>query len=505
MINNCYTVPFSVFILGCPTSSGDMYSESGAPHTSFQCLPQKQTSWIWGHELTIFQHEASEMYLGWAASLGLVYRIKAALFQSDIVVVGDSSAAQHIFQNSNTMKLAGKGIAWAQGEDHRYQRRLLSPAFTSGAVKAMTDDIVSCVEKMTQNLRSTLTVTDAKVVDIVPVISVCALNIIGRVGFGHDFESTETKAIRSAWHQDVVTLRTFTGFMAPILINVFPWITSLPIPALPDSVVRQLVHKLAGRLISDNFKNPNVLRGNDILSILVNDCHENSEIRLTTTEILDNVSVAASGYETIAVTVEFILLELARNPAIQHKLRNELLTVASPDYDSISALEYLNAVVKEGLRLHPVTRPAERIAVQDDMIPLSQTILTENGEPLSSFAVKAGQVFRIPWALLNVNKQVWGNNAHEFIPERWIEPGGVPPADKLPHGPWVGVSSFCKTCIGYRLALSELKIIIAIVVRSFQFECTEAKIVGHLCPTVQPFADGKAVSMPLKVSLVLEL
>jgi cytochrome P450 len=55
-----------------------------------------------------------------------------------------------------------------------------------------------------------------------------------------------------------------------------------------------------------------------------------------------------AGYETIAVTVEFILLELARNPAIQHKLRHEILTVASLDYDSIISLEYLNAVVKEG-------------------------------------------------------------------------------------------------------------------------------------------------------------
>jgi hypothetical protein len=54
-------------------------------------------------------------------------------------------------------------------------------------------------------------------------------------------------------------------------------------------------------------------------------------------------------------------------------------------------------------------------------------------------------------------------------------------------------------------AVLELKIIIAVLVRSFEFECTEAKIVQRLSPTLQPFADGKAASMPLKVSLVPEL
>jgi hypothetical protein len=101
------------------------------------------------------------------------------------------------------------------------------------------------------------------------------------------------KAIRSAWHQDVVMLRTVTGFIAPILINVFPWITRLPLPAFQDGVVRQLVHKLAGKLLSDNSTNTNVLRGNDILSILANgsqNLKENSEVRLTNTEILDNAS-----------------------------------------------------------------------------------------------------------------------------------------------------------------------------------------------------------------------
>ncbi|KAF9066292.1 cytochrome P450, partial [Rhodocollybia butyracea] len=484
-------------------------------------------SWIWGHELEVFQHEASEMYIKWAASLGLVYKIKAALFQPDIVVVGDNLAAHHILQNTHAYvraplflqlvaRLAGKGILWAEGEDHRYQRRLLAPAFTY--IEAMTGTIFSCVDKV-NNLRSSLIGTseaNSAIVDIVPVMSACTLDIIGQVAFGHEFESTETRAIISAWHQDVVLSQTFAGFAAPILLAIFPFITRLPIPAFQDHVVRKIVHKLAGRILSGNSKGRNALDGNDMLSILRNgnqNMDEKSVARLSTVELLDNHSTThqlyrMAGHETSAITADLILLQLAQNPAIQRKLRQEVQTLSSLDYNSIVTLKYLNAVVKEGLRMYSVPPPAERIALQDDIIPLNKAIRAGGGEIISSFSVKAGQVLRIPWAVLNSNKQVWGDNASEFIPERWIEPGGLPPIDELPRGPWGETSSFSdgpRSCIGYRLAVLELKIIIAVLVRSFEFECTEAKIVQRLSPTLQPFADGKPAVMPLKVSLVSEL
>ncbi|KAF9068335.1 cytochrome P450 [Rhodocollybia butyracea] len=518
-----YSLPLSVLILGSSYLFWRYVKLKGNAVQKLPMVSSQQTSWIWGHELEIFQHEASEMYVKWAESFGLVYRVKAALFQSDIVIVGDNSAVQHILQNSDSYgkapaflriiaRLVGKGLVWAEGEVHRYQRRQLAPAFTSSSVEAMADDIFFCVDNMTQSLRSTLRGPNT-VVDLVPVMSACTLDIIGRVGFGHDFEggkSKEAKAISAAWHQDVIMLRTFAGFLAPILTTVFPWITRLPIPAFRDGVTRQIVHKLAGKLLIDDSKN---MGGNDILSILLNvNQTSEEESQLTTTELLDNITTFfVAGHETTAVTTDFILLHLARNPSIQDKLRHEVRTVGSLDYNSIVELEYLNAVVKEGLRLHPVGPPTDRIAVHDDVIPLSQPIHTGNGEIISSLTIKAGQVFRIPWTLLNVNKQVWGNNGDEFVPERWTKPtkpGGIPSPDKVPHGPWAGVSSFSdgpRSCIGFRLGVLELKIIVAALVRSFEFKCTEAKITQHVSPTLQPFADGKAASMPLKVSLAPEM
>ncbi|KAF9071344.1 cytochrome P450 [Rhodocollybia butyracea] len=527
MINDGYLkFPLSVFVLGM---SYFFWKYVQRKRNMVEKLPTPDSaSWIWGHELQVFKSEASEMYIKWAASLGLVHKVKAALFQPDIIVVGDNFAAHHILQNTDTYGraplflqlvagLAGKSIAGAEGEDHRYQRRLLAPAFTSGAIEAMTDNIFSCVDKMSRNLRSSLVgtggETNGAIVDMVPVMSACTLDIIGRVGFGHEFESTEAKAIISAWHQDVVRSQTFAGFVAPILMTIFPFITKLPLPAFQGHVVRSIVHEVAGKVLSDGSKNTNVLDGNNIMSILLRNgkqtTDEKSASRLSTTQLLDNITIILiSGHESSAVTIDFILLQLAQNPVIQRRLRQEVQTLPSLNYNNIITLEYLNAIVKEGLRMYPIGPPTERVALQDDIIPLNQAILARSGEMISSFAVRAGQVLRIPWAVLNSSKQVWGNNASEFIPERWIEPGGLPTFDKLPHGPWGDVSSFSdgpRSCIGFRLAVLELKIIIAVLIRSFEFECTGAKIVQRLSPSLQPVADGKVAVMPLKISLVSEL
>ncbi|KAF8824724.1 hypothetical protein HHX47_DHR7000296 [Lentinula edodes] len=392
-------------------------------------VPTKR-SWIWGHELEIFQHKACEMYIRWAASVGPIYRLRAAFFQPDIVVVNDIIAVQYIFQNAYSYvkspayrpivkRILGKGIVYAEGEEHKHQRRLLAPAFT--------------------------------------------LDIIGRVAFGHDFgggESKEAREIASAWHEDVLKSDTFRGFIALRLINLFPWIAKLPIIA-GESVSKRIVGRLAGVLLQDSHVISNAHR-TDILSLLIKDNQKKgkSEVGLTDMELLDNVTTLMMvGHETSAATLVFTLLELARNPTIQENLRREVQTMGHLNYDRVQQLEYLDAVVKEGLRLHPAASLTERVALQDDVIPLSNPAKTQNGDEISSLSIKAGQVFHIPFTSLNVSPEIWGQNAAQFIPERWIKSGGIPPIDKLPRGPWTGISTFCdgpRSCIGYRLGQYEL-------------------------------------------------
>ena len=60
------------------------------------------------------------------------------------------------------------------------------------------------------------------------------------------------------------------------------------------------------------------------------------------------------GHETTAGSLSFTLLELARNPEVQQRLREEIRQVGRDlGYDDIQRLEFLDAVVKEGCVLPP--------------------------------------------------------------------------------------------------------------------------------------------------------
>ncbi|KAK9740770.1 hypothetical protein RND81_03G058800 [Saponaria officinalis] len=60
------------------------------------------------------------------------------------------------------------------------------------------------------------------------------------------------------------------------------------------------------------------------------------------------------GTDTIALTIEWIIAELILNPTMQSKLQNEIdkAIIDGPTISSIARLPYLQAVVKETLRLH---------------------------------------------------------------------------------------------------------------------------------------------------------
>lgn len=72
---------------------------------------------------------------------------------------------------------------------------------------------------------------------------------------------------------------------------------------------------------------------------------------------------------------------MATSPAVQSKLRTELEAVESekPTMDTLMSLSYLDAVLRESLRLHAPVGFTERIATKTDYIPLHTPYVDVNG------------------------------------------------------------------------------------------------------------------------------
>lgn len=101
-----------------------------------------------------------------------------------------------------------------------------------------------------------------------------------------------------------------------------------------------------------------------------------------------------AGYETTSQTVCYALWELAKNPISQAKLREECKDfVGEPSWDDFQTkLPYLDAVLKEVLRIHPAVPNLERVSDREDVIPLRNPIIGEDGRVITEIHIDAGQV-----------------------------------------------------------------------------------------------------------------
>jgi cytochrome P450 len=137
------------------------------------------------------------------------------------------------------------------------------------------------------------------------------------------------------------------------------------------------------------WRHTNTLRSEqekDILSQIIRlnmarPAHE----QLSLEQVVDQIpSFLVAGYETLGVALAWCLLSLSQNKKMQQRLRDELLQAFPDDMvpitmESLEALPYLDAVVRETLRLDPPVDVSARVAMQDDIIPLEKPIVLKDG------------------------------------------------------------------------------------------------------------------------------
>ena len=146
---------------------------------------------------------------------------------------------------------------------------------------------------------------------------------------------------------------------------------------------------------------------------------ENASHRLTDQELLDQLSTFIFvGSDAVAIALAWTLHYLSLNSDIQTQLREELLaTRPSAQADpltAVDALPFLDAVVRETLRITPPVHGTIRVATEDDVIPLSEPIVLRTGELAHEVHIKKGSYVHIPIEGLNYSKDVWGPDARDF-------------------------------------------------------------------------------------------
>jgi cytochrome P450 len=126
----------------------------------------------------------------------------------------------------------------------------------------------------------------------------------------------------------------------------------------------------------------------------------------------------AAGIDTTGDALCFLMyhLSLPSSSNIQEKLFRELTENKDKPLEE---LQYLDAVIKEGLRCFPV-------------IPMSQPrYVPSGGRKIDGYFVPAGAIVSCQaWSVHKLNEGIFPNG-EEFSPERWLDPKAVPDMNRL--------------------------------------------------------------------------
>ncbi|KAG2125601.1 cytochrome P450 [Suillus cothurnatus] len=490
-----------------------------------------RTSFIYGISRDLASSKDSAgMYERWATEYGVAYMIPSILRRTEIVLC-DPKAIAHFYaretwtyvQTPLSLVLMessmGRGLLWSQGEDHRRQRKALTPAFSNAAIRKITSVFYDSAYKAKGAWDTAIESSkdDNTVIEVQNWMNHISLDTVGIAGFSHDFGSLDGKraSVTEAFdnfgnNQQASAVNK--AFM--LFASVFPIITK--IPTKRTNLFKKLgmtMGEISNDLLirSRREKDAN-LSGKDeeksIIGLLIKSESQDAELHLSKEEVVAQMKVLLlAGYETTSISLTWTLIELSQHPDVQTRLREELLAFGSdPTYDQFKAnLPYLDAVVHEILRLHPPVGEFTRIAAADDVIPLSEPVHTDSGEMTDSISIAKGTLITISGASINRSLAIWGPDAKEFKPDRWLSKDGISGKAKevQGHRHLLTFVDGPRTCLGKEFALTEIKAVLSVLVKNFVFEMrdgpdTPVEVVRGILPRPRVVGED-GIGVPLRV------
>ena len=170
-----------------------------------------------------------------------------------------------------------------------------------------------------------------------------------------------------------------------------------------------------------------------------------------------------AGSDTTAISLSATIAYLSMHPNVLAKLRQELDNATNKGmlsdpatFKEAQKLPYLQAVIQESLRVHPAVGA-----------PLTR-VIGNNGVHLAGQYFPVGTEVGINAWVLHNNKDVFGPDASEFKPERWL----TEDTEKrvIMDRNFLAFGAGPRTCIGKNISLLEMYKVIPQIVRQFDFE-----------------------------------
>jgi cytochrome P450 family 110 len=346
------------------------------------------------------------------------------------VFTGDAAALQAGKANAILEPIVGSSsVLLLDGPPHLRQRRLLSPPLRGDRMFAyarlIAEITTAAIDRMPLHEPFALH----------PIMQDITLDVVLRAVFGLE-QGPCMNELRALLVELLQPPPAIVAFL-PVRFLDFPLSPYRTFLRRRDAVDRALRDVVRARLASTDPP------GTDILSLLLS-ARDEQGVAMTEDELRDElITMLIAGHETTATALSWTFALLLEHPEVGARLTDELAGARSGDaldLEAATGLDYLDAVIKESLRLRPVL---------PDVVRQVQTPFS-----LAGYTIPAG-VSLAPCIHLAHRRAETYPEPLAFRPERFLD-ARIDPYAWLPFGGGI------RRCLGMAFALYEMKVVLAL-------------------------------------------
>ncbi|KAI8807985.1 cytochrome P450 [Cladochytrium replicatum] len=396
-----------------------------------------------------------------------------------------------------THYLFGENVASAVGEVYKMHRSVTKPAF---AKPFRVQAFVNCARKLMLILTTHHKHHSEVPLDVYPFMQRLTLDVLGAAMLSFNFASlelqdniTNANELKPGRYVEIWN-ELMDNALQPVNVMI-PYFSKLPLERNKRAwnVAREfrgMMEKIVDERIAE--RRESVANGHleekkdaDLVDLMVEAIETDaSGQNFSRKEIVDNLGVFfVAGHDTTANALAAALYLLGRHSNEQEKLREEVTRVfgsavsfsdallenvdLSTFSQQLSQCAYLNAVIKEALRLYPSSPVAgPRVACEDTEIrvPLSDG-------SVRTYTIKKGAVVRANIMDMHYDHDLFSDPT-SFVPERWLKKDDIP-ADTSLEAVWMPFGGGLRMCMGIQMSLLEQRVVLAMLVRAFKVELSE--------------------------------
>ncbi|XP_012347837.2 cytochrome P450 9e2 [Apis florea] len=351
----------------------------------------------------------------------------------------------------NVDPMLGEMLFFMDGDEWKEHRSLLSPTFTSSKIKIMFLRMSECAKRFVHHL--TKLPENEREMEMKELLTRYTNDVIASYVYGVNVDSMEEPSNVFYMYGKVgATLIGLKKNLKLIVHKNMPWLAKLLRLNVLERHVEKFFTDFVVKTIEERERNGTT--NPDFIQFMMDLRKKESSKILTVSNMANHAfTYYFGGFDTVAAQACVLLHMLVENPEVQKRLQQEIDETLESNkgqlsYEVIQEMKYLDAVINEILRLHPIAVFIDRMCVKSFELPPA----LPDDVP---FTVKPGMNVWIPVKAIHHDPKYY-DEPEKFKPERFLDNG----KSIMSSGAYLPFGIGPRICIGNRFALIEMKVLV---------------------------------------------